>query len=135
MISVGEQFFYFFTTIITGVMIGILFDIYREVGRVFKNHRTKILYDLFDLLFWLAAAGVSFMFLLFSGYGEVRAYGFLGMGLGLFLYMSHLTKYGKKLIRFILAILLKVLFLLGAVLRIPFIFIQKILFFPQASLA
>jgi len=135
MVSVGEQFFYFFITIITGVLIGICFDVYREIGRMFKLKKIKIISDLFDLLFWLTAAGVSFVILLFVCHGEVRAYGFLGMGLGLFLYMSHLTDYGRKAFGLILQILLKILIALGIILRFPFMFIQKLLFFPASLLS
>ncbi|NLO88787.1 MAG: hypothetical protein GX088_00405 [Clostridia bacterium] len=135
MVSVGDQFFYFFITIITGVLIGICFDIYREAGRIFKLKKRKIISDLLDLMFWLTAVGISFTILLFVCHGEVRAYAFLGMGLGIFLYMSHLTNYGRKTLGIILQILCKILMVLWIILRLPFMLIQKLLFFPASLLS
>jgi len=95
--SVSTQFFAFGVTVLTGVIIGILFDFYR-VLRGQKKRPRKLITNLGDLIFWLMATAIAFSCLIFGNWGEVRVYVFIGLLLGLLFYYYFCSRF---LIRFL----------------------------------
>jgi len=125
---VASQVFYFLITIFTGLLIGIFFDVYRELQMVLKLKRLGT--NISDFLFWVFATFFVFFLLLYTSYGEVRAFGFIGIGMGLLLYTSYFSRWSRKIIRLTFSLLFKVIFLVWSVIRLPVIFFQKMLLFP-----
>jgi len=75
----------------TGILLGGLFDCYRVLRGTFKP---KVLVTWFtDLLYWLIATAVVFIALVFSNWGELRFYVFIGILGGLVLYYNWLSLY------------------------------------------
>lgn len=95
----STQMIHFLAAVVTGFFIGILFDFYRAVVKVFSI-RTRSFYD---LIWWfLVTAGVFFIWLEIN-WGEVRLYFFVGQGLGLAVYLK---KYSRNCFpRFVSAVL------------------------------
>jgi len=127
MVPVASQVFYFLITIFTGLLIGIFFDVYRELQMVFKLKRFWM--NVSDFLFWVFVTFFVFFLLLYTSYGEVRFFGFIGIGMGLLLYTSYFSRYSRKIIRIIFSLLFKVIFLMWSIIRLPVIFFQKMLLF------
>lgn len=89
------QIMTFVITIITGILLGGLFDCYRVLRGTFKP---KALITWFtDLLYWLVATAVVFIALVFSNWGELRLYVFIGILSGLGLYYNWLSLYAIRL--------------------------------------
>lgn len=86
---VNAQIYSFLGTIVTGLVLGILFDFYR-VFRMITRPK-KFLTCLGDLVFGLLATVAVFFVLLYSNWGEFRLYVFIGMIMGLFLYYNLLS--------------------------------------------
>lgn len=85
----------FLITIMTGILLGTLFDCYRVLRGTFKP---KVLVTWFaDLLYWLVATAVVFFALVFSNWGELRLYVFIGILSGLGLYYNWLSLYVIRL--------------------------------------
>lgn len=74
----------FILTIITGGLLGLLFDSYRILRQVLRLHWA--IGALADVGYWLVATAVVFGALLISNWGELRLYVFIGLGLGALLY-------------------------------------------------
>ena len=77
--------------ILTGIVIGIVFDIFRIFRRSFKTN--DIITYIQDILFWFAT-GCILLFSIFTfNNGELRGYIFIGIILGLVLHLIVLSKY------------------------------------------
>lgn len=74
----------------TGIILGILFDCYRVLRRVFKPR--GIITWFTDLLYWLLATAVVIVSLVLSNWGELRFYVFIGIVSGLGLYYKWLSQ-------------------------------------------
>lgn len=71
----------FLITVLCGIIIGLLFDGYR-ILRGILNPRTFVT-DIGDLIFWALSTLVVYTTLLFTNWGEVRLYVFIGLAIGL----------------------------------------------------
>lgn len=79
---------------VTGIVIGILFDIFRIWRRSFKT--ADWLTCLQDILFWLLT-GLIVLFSIFQfNHGEIRSYVFIGIAIGIILYMLTISKFIVK---------------------------------------
>ena len=98
-----QQLFSIFSFIITGIIIGILFDFFRILRKSFET--TNFVIYLQDILFWILT-GIITLFSIFQfNYGEIRAYVFLGILFGFIIYMltisKHIIKYSVIIIKWI----------------------------------
>jgi len=142
-----------------GVVMGLVFDVYRVASHRF--HIARWLLPALDVVYWAAATLGVFSILLGSNEGEVRMYVFLGLGIGVTGYFglfSHwVVKLSGKLIDIIKALfrfawklvnglvltpIIWIIRLLAKVLDIAFIvtaaillWVGKLLFKPIAGLA
>lgn len=85
-----NQFNLLFYSFISGIITGILFDIYRVIrGLELPN---KILGFIEDLLFWILSAIIIFIFLLYSNNAIMGIYVYLFISLGVYVYIRLLSK-------------------------------------------
>lgn len=80
MTTLSQQVQAFGLTVALGILMGFLFDFYRVLYWFIRP--AKWLTQVADLLFWLVLAVVVFSILLLSNWGEVRAYVFIGLAVG-----------------------------------------------------
>jgi spore cortex biosynthesis protein YabQ len=90
MISVPEQWQIFLALGGAGLVLAFIGDCYR-VGRYFWRPGLPGTY-IGDTLFWLVFTALTFILLMAINWGEVRAYVFLGLGWGFFLYFLFLSR-------------------------------------------
>lgn len=103
-----SELYTFLLFILTGISIGILFDIFRILRRSFKT--IDFITYIQDFLFWILA-GVILLYSIFSfNNGELRAYIFIGVIMGVILYMLILSKYFIKISVTIISILKKIIY-------------------------
>ena len=125
----NNQAYIFFIFILNGLIIGILFDIFRIMRKSFKTSDFRT--NLQDILFWIFT-GLILLYSIFRfNNGELRAYIFLGVFIGLALYMLLFSKIFIKVNLFIVKII-KQVFKYILVIPIKYIFkcIRKILLAP-----
>ena len=84
LLNLEEQGRIFVLSLGFGFCIGILYDVMRLFRVLLKN--TKSAFLVFDLLYMLTAAILTFLFLLTATGGSIRAYALLGEFLGFFIY-------------------------------------------------
>ena len=89
------QVWIFVITIMTGILLGGLFDCYRVLRGTFNPKALMTWFT--DLLYWLLATAVVFVVLVFSNWGELRFYVFIGILGGLVLYYNFLSLYALRL--------------------------------------
>ncbi|MDP4088380.1 MAG: spore cortex biosynthesis protein YabQ [Bacillota bacterium] len=79
-----------FYSILAGVLTGLIFDLYRTF-RGFENIH-KVLIVIEDILFWLLAAILIFIFLLYTNQAVMGLYVYIWLALGIYLYMKLISK-------------------------------------------
>lgn len=80
----GTQAKTFFIIAVTGVFLGVLFDLYRVLQRYFRP--PWLVTSLADLVYCLLAAAIAFAALLISNWGELRFYVVIALFSGVFFY-------------------------------------------------
>ncbi|MDR3559994.1 MAG: spore cortex biosynthesis protein YabQ [Negativicutes bacterium] len=80
----------FLITIITGMVLGMMFDFYRIMRGVFRPR--WLVTSVTDLLYWLLATAVVFVALLLGNWGEIRLYVFFGLFAGILCYFRLLSR-------------------------------------------
>ncbi len=128
-INIYHQLFNLFAFIITGIIIGILFDIFRIIRKSFKTPDFVTYIE--DIIFWILA-GFVLLFTIFTfNNGEIRVYIFFSLILGLFIYMLTLSKYFIKVNVTILQFIKKVI---KFPLQILVNFTKKFFIFPITTI-
>lgn len=90
-----NQAYLFLIFILNGMFIGILFDIFRILRRSFET--PNFVTSIEDAIFWIGAmASVLYTLFVFNN-GEIRGYIFIGLFLGIALYMLILSKFIVKI--------------------------------------
>lgn len=129
---VTNQAYLFFIFIINGIIIGMLFDFFRILRKSFKT--SDFITYIEDSLFWVLTGVVILYSIFIFNNGEIRFFMFLGIILGLIIYMflfsSYIVKINVIIIRIIKEIILKILKILIFPIDYVYKFIKKIFFKP-----
>ena len=117
---------------INGIIIGILFDIFRILRKSFKTSDIITYFE--DLIFWIAT-GILLLYSIFTfSNGEVRFYMFLAVFFGCIIYMLLLSKYFIQINVKIIQILKKAISTIISFIILPIKviikFLKKIFFKP-----
>ena len=111
--------------IISGIFIGIFFDVFRILRKSF--HTPDIITYIEDALFWIVT-GLFLIFVIFNfTNGEIRIYNIIGLILGGILYMILISKFFIKINVKIVIFLKKVIISIVKILILPIQFLAKIL--------
>ena len=102
-----NQAYLFLVFSLTGVTIGVLFDFFRILRRTIKT--SNIITYIEDVLFWILTGLLILYNIWYFNNGEIRIYMFLGIILGVLIYMSTLSNFLIKIFSKILQIIIKVL--------------------------
>ncbi len=127
-VSVGNQAYVFFYSVIGGGLIAFIFDIFRIKRKAIKT--SNILTYIEDFLYWIIAALVMFAIVYFSNDGELRGYIFFGTVMGAALYILLLSKTVIKISLKLIRVISRILRTTWNVLSYPFRFMIKILSIP-----
>lgn len=106
-----DQAYLFIVFSLTGVVIGILFDFFRILRRSLKT--SNIITYVEDVLFWILTGVLILYNIWYFNNGEIRIYMFLGIIMGLLIYMLTLSN-------IIVSLFSKILKMLIRILEIPF---------------
>lgn len=89
----AEQVYIFFTSVLIGAIMGIIFDFFRALRR--KGNTKNILVYIQDIIFWIIIAIIIIVSSFIINNGELRGYMLLGYILGAIIYMLIFSKYIK----------------------------------------
>lgn len=113
-----NQAYIFIVFILSGICIGLLFDFFRILRRSFPTN--DFFTYLEDMIFWILSGILLLYFLFIFNNGNLRMYLFLAITIGIFGYMTLLSKRVVKvsvaIIRWIECILVKI----GKIIFYPF---------------
>ncbi len=93
-----EQVYVFLWSIVTGVFLGLLFDLFRA----FRHEGIKDIWVYIqDIIFWIVTAIIIIVSAFFINQGELRGYMLIGYLLGAGFYMLLFSKFILKFLGFI----------------------------------
>ncbi len=113
-----NQAYLFLVFSLTGVAIGILFDFFRILRRSIKT--SNIVTYIQDILFWILTGIIVLYSIWYFNNGELRIFVFLGLILGILIYMATLSS-------IIVKIFTRIMIFLINILKVPFKMIYKII--------
>lgn len=129
---VKNQAYLFLVFTINGILIGLLFDIFRILRKSFKT--SDMITYIQDILFWILT-GLILLYSIFTfSDGEIRFYMFIGIFIGCLIYMMMFSKYFIKINVKIITIIKKIIGITLSIIIFPinilFKFMKKIFFKP-----
>jgi len=102
-----NQAYLFLVFSLTGVAIGVLFDFFRILRRTIKT--SNFITYIEDVLFWILTGLLVLYNIWYFNNGEIRIFMFLGIILGVLIYISTLSSILIKIFTKILQIIIKIL--------------------------
>lgn len=121
-----NQLYLFLIFITNGIVVGLLFDIFRILRKSFKT--PNLITYIEDILFWILT-GISIVFCMYKfSYGSLRLFMFLGLGFGIIIYMLTFSKIIIKILVFIITFLKNIIIKIIHIFLKPFEFIYKIFY-------
>lgn len=100
-----NQAYLFLVFSLTGILIGILFDFFRILRKSIKT--PNIITYIQDVLFWILTGILILYNIWYFNNGEIRIYMFLGIIIGILIYMTILSNIVIKICTKILSLILK----------------------------
>lgn len=131
---ITNQAYLFLIFTVNGMIIGLLFDFFRILRRSFKT-KDFITY-IQDVLFWILTGLILLYSIFVFNNGEIRLFMFLGVAIGVILYMLIISSYVIKINVYLINILKKIFSGIIKIILIPFKFLYKFikqLFFKPVS--
>lgn len=127
-----NQLYTLFVFIISGSIIGILFDLFRILRKSFKT--PDIITYIEDILFWIIT-GLFLLYIIFKySLGEIRIYMFISLIIGLITYFITISKYfinlNVKIIDILKISISKIIYILFYPVKIIIHILQKTIFKP-----
>ena len=104
---VQNQAYLFLVFTLTGVSIGLLFDFFRILRKALKT--ANFITYIEDILFWILTGLLILYNIWYFNDGEIRIYMFLGIIVGVLIYMSTLSKFIVQIFSKILQFIIKLL--------------------------
>lgn len=125
---IQNQAYLFLIFTIDGIIISLLFDFFRIIRKSFKT--ADLVTYIEDILFWILTGFLILYSIFIFNNGEIRFFMFIGIAIGVALYMLLLSRYIIKINVYIISIFKKIIRKLFMILIIPLKIIKKILLKP-----
>ncbi len=122
---ITNQVYLFFIFIANGIIIGLLFDVFRILRRTMKT--SDFITYVEDILFWILT-GFSILYSIFVfNNGEIRFFMFLAIGLGITCYMLLFSSFIIKTNVVIINFFKKIISIIFNIIKLPFKYILKLI--------
>lgn len=106
-ISLSRQVDLLVYSFTAGMIIGVLFDLYRLM-RGFSSPK-KMVTVIEDILFGIFTAIIIFIFLLYTNYAYIGFYVYMWIGLGIYIYFKFISRLFLKILYNSLRVIIKVI--------------------------
>lgn len=125
-----EQLINFFYFILVGTILSIVFDVFRILRKTFKT--SDFITNIEDVVFGILTGIIILLSIFLINNGELRFYIFIGIGIGIVIYMLFISKYFIKINVAIINLIKKIILLFTKPFKI-FVKVLKKLFFKPIS--
>lgn len=132
LLSIADQVIILLASVYGGLILGLIFDLYRFVRGIFRFGKTFTVIG--DMLFLTVGLILTLMVVYKSSSGLVRVYQLLGFGLGMALYIRFMSDAMQSILRTFMYCIKGLLYNIIRVLRGPVIVLSNILWKPCSVL-
>lgn len=132
LVSLSTQALIFLCTVIGGLFVGFVYDLFRISRKVIKTNNWVIYLE--DIFFWLIVSMIIFMVLFMCNAGEIRGYAIIGIVMGTIIYACTISHFVMKVSLGIIDFTVKIVTAIYKTLKRPIIIIFRIILIPFASL-
>lgn len=132
-LSSRHEMYVFFATFSGGIVVGLIFDLFRILRKNFKG--ASRLVWLQDILMWLLALGVVYTTIFIANSARVRWYELIGFVFGFVFYILMISPFVVKMASKVITAIKKVLLAIFAVISYPFKIIFRFLRFVFSPIA
>ena len=119
----ANQAYLFLVFILNGIIIGLLFDIFRILRRSFKT--PNFITYIEDIVFWIMSTLIVLYSLFVFNNGEIRFYVFLATFFGIIIYSLTLSNICVIIISVIFKIIKRLFEIIWKILKLPYHFITS----------
>ena len=123
-ITSQNQIIVFILCVFCGIIIGIIYDLFRIHRTFFKVTNSTVI--IADCFFWLIASILSFQFIMLSNNGNLRLFEFLGFLAGFFIHFSFISKAFTKITVLLFKLLNKASKFILKIIFLPILFFIKV---------
>lgn len=127
-ISIGNQAYIFLYSVLSGMLIAFIYDVFRIKRKAIKTGNIGIYFE--DLIYWVIVATIMFGMVYLSNDGEIRGYIFIGVVIGISLYVLVFSKIIIKTALIIIRLIYKISKFVWKILSFPIIVLLKIISIP-----
>jgi len=124
-ISLTDEFYIFLISINYGLIIGLIYDLYRVLRYYSKPKQIKSFIE--DLLLWIIISIIFFIFLFRNTDGVIRGFVVLGFIVGFVFYIKIISKYNFPLLIKIFRLIFSVFNEIIHIIIYPYIVLKKFL--------
>lgn len=124
-INIAGDFYIFLITLNSGLVAGVIYDLYRVLRYYSKPN--KILTLIEDLLFWVILAFIFFYILVITTDGIFRGFIVIAFFTGAFIYLNLISKYNFPILIRIFKLILDLISEIIKILLYPFRYLWKLL--------
>ena len=103
----SNQAYLFLIFTLNGIIIGLLFDVFRILRKSFKTNNFITYIE--DIIFWILTGTIILFTMCKFSDGELRGYTIIGIAIGIIVYMLTISTYFIKVSVFILNIIKNIL--------------------------
>lgn len=122
---ITNQAYLFLIFVIDGLVIGLLFDFFRILRISFKT-KDFITY-IEDIIFWIITGAITLYSIFAFNNGEIRFFMFLGIVIGVILYMTLFSNYIIKSSVYVIRVLKKIFGFILKLISVPLSYVFKII--------
>jgi len=90
-LSMAGQAWLFLSAVMVGAAIGLFYDAFRVLRKTARHNRLAVQIE--DFIFWVAATGLTFYYMLHRSYGEIRVFTLIGVAVGVLLYFVTVSRW------------------------------------------
>jgi spore cortex biosynthesis protein YabQ len=101
------QFNVFVYSLILGVILGMLYDVFRIVRIIFKPKEFGVFIQ--DMVYFILSAFLTFIFMIGFNDGEIRFYVLIGEGIGFCVYHLTVGRFFVLCMRYLVEFIIKIL--------------------------
>ena len=123
-----DQLINFIYFIIVGMILSIVFDMFRILRRAFKT--TDIVTNIEDLMFGIVTGGILLLSIFLFNNGELRFYIFIGITIGIIIYMLFFSKFFINFNMIMINLIKKIIAIIVKPFKILYKFTKKLFFRP-----
>ncbi len=125
---ITNQAYLFFVFIINGILIGLIFDLFRISRKVIKTNNLMTYIE--DFIFWILTGFIVLYSIFVFNNGELRLFMFIGIILGVIIYILLMSRYFIEINMKIINTIKSIIKILFKPINFVFAFLRKIFIKP-----